>query len=87
MLKIFPEAELVLRSTVGRKDPYYGWNDSVNPASTVNVFFLAPTIVSHIDRENFGLYKEAKITDHGKFGRLEVYARLRYEGAEEKHIK
>ena len=81
MLKMFPEAEFVLRSTVGRKDPYYGWSDSVNTASTVNVFFLGPEVVSHIDRESYGPCKEVQIKDHGRFDRLEVYARLRYEGA------
>ena len=87
MLRLLPETELILRSTTGRKDPYHGWSDSVNPASTVCVFFLTTEVVNHIDGENFGFGNEIEMTDSGKFDRLEIYARLRSEGAEEKHIE
>ena len=84
MVGIFPETKYILLSTQGKRESFHGFKEfELCRVATVNVFFLPPEIISHLDHDS----GKVDITDHHEFDRLEIAARLRYEGASIEHIQ
>ena len=84
MVKVFPEAQYILRRTYGKRESFHGWHENqLCLVATVNVFFLNPELLSHIDQDD----GEMVVTDHGKYDRREIQARLQYAGSDPIHIQ